>query len=76
MSIPNEKRTKTRALAADIQIPYLGFGTYLIANDADRIRENADVFGFDIDDEDMAAIAKMDRGDGVAWPMGDPTKAP
>jgi 2,5-diketo-D-gluconate reductase A len=41
----------------------------------DRIRENADVFGFDIDDEDMAAIAKMDRGDGVAWPMGDPTKA-
>jgi 2,5-diketo-D-gluconate reductase A len=42
----------------------------------DRIRQNADVFGFDIDDEDMAAIAKMDRGDGVAWPMGDPTKAP
>jgi 2,5-diketo-D-gluconate reductase A len=42
----------------------------------DRIRENGDVFGFDIDDEDMAAIAKMDRGDGVAWAMGDPTKAP
>jgi 2,5-diketo-D-gluconate reductase A len=42
----------------------------------DRIRENADVFGFDIDDEDMAAIAKMDRGDGVAWAIGDPTKAP
>ena len=42
----------------------------------DRIRKNADIFGFDIDDEDMAAIEKMDRGDGVAWPMGDPTKAP
>jgi 2,5-diketo-D-gluconate reductase A len=42
----------------------------------DRIRENASVFGFDIDGEDMAAIAKMDRGDGVAWSMGDPTKAP
>jgi 2,5-diketo-D-gluconate reductase A len=42
----------------------------------DRIRKNADVFGFDLDDEDMAAIAKMDRGDGVAWAMGDPTKAP
>jgi 2,5-diketo-D-gluconate reductase A len=42
----------------------------------DRIRKNADIFGFDIDDEDMAAIAKMDRGDGVAWAMGDPTKAP
>jgi 2,5-diketo-D-gluconate reductase A len=42
----------------------------------DRIRKNADIFGFDIDDEDMAAIETMDRGDGVAWAMGDPTKAP
>jgi hypothetical protein len=24
---------KTRTLAADAEIPYLGFGTYLIAND-------------------------------------------
>jgi 2,5-diketo-D-gluconate reductase A len=42
----------------------------------DRIRRNSDIFGFNIDDEDMAAIEKMDRGDGVAWAMGDPTKAP
>jgi len=42
----------------------------------DRIRENADVFGFDIDDGDMAAIETMDRGDGVAWATGDPMKAP
>lgn len=42
----------------------------------DRIRQNADIFSFTIDDEDMAAIEKMDRGDGVAWAMGDPTKAP
>jgi 2,5-diketo-D-gluconate reductase A len=42
----------------------------------DRIRQNADIFGFNVDGEDMAAIEKMDRGDGVAWPMGDPTKAP
>lgn len=42
----------------------------------DRIRKNADIFGFDIDAPDMAAIEKMDRGDGVAWAMGDPTKAP
>lgn len=42
----------------------------------DRIRENADVFGFTIDEDDMAAIEKMDRGDGVAWSVGDPTKAP
>jgi len=43
---------------------------------ADRIRKNADIFGFDIDDQDMAAIEKMDRGDGLAWAMGDPTKVP
>jgi 2,5-diketo-D-gluconate reductase A len=41
-----------------------------------RIRMNADVFGFSVDGEDMAAIEKLDRGDGVAWAMGDPTKAP
>jgi 2,5-diketo-D-gluconate reductase A len=41
----------------------------------DRIRKNADLFGFNLDDEDMAAIEKMDRGDGVAWAIGDPTKA-
>jgi 2,5-diketo-D-gluconate reductase A len=41
----------------------------------ERIRKNADIFGFNIDDEDMAAIEKMDRGDGVAWAGGDPTKA-
>ncbi len=41
-----------------------------------RIRQNADLFGFELDDQDMAAIEGMDRGDGVAWAMGDPTKAP
>jgi 2,5-diketo-D-gluconate reductase A len=41
----------------------------------DRIRKNADLFSFAIDEEDMTAIGTMDRGDGVAWAMGDPTKA-
>jgi 2,5-diketo-D-gluconate reductase A len=40
----------------------------------ERMRQNADVFSFRIDDEDMRAIATMDRGGGVAWPMGDPTQ--
>ena len=40
----------------------------------DRMRTNADVFGFDIDEADMAAIARMDRGDGVAWAEGDPMR--
>jgi 2,5-diketo-D-gluconate reductase A len=41
-----------------------------------RIRENADVFSFEIDAADMAELGKLDRGDGVAWAVGDPTKAP
>ena len=45
------------------------------STNADRIRKNADIFGFKLDDEDMAAIEKMDRGEGVAWAMGDPTMA-
>jgi len=36
--------------------------------------QNADTFSFSITSEDMAAIAQMDRGDGVAWSVGDPTK--
>jgi 2,5-diketo-D-gluconate reductase A len=46
------------------------------STDPERIRANADIFGFEIDDEDMGAIEKLDRGDGVAWATGDPTKAP
>ncbi|MCP4613202.1 MAG: aldo/keto reductase [Planctomycetes bacterium] len=44
------------------------------STNAERIRQNIDLFGFEIDGEDMAAIAKMDRGAGVAWSTGDPTK--
>jgi 2,5-diketo-D-gluconate reductase A len=40
----------------------------------ERMRQNADVFSFTLDDADMAAIATMDRGDGVAWSVGDPTR--
>lgn len=40
----------------------------------ERIRQNIQLFGFEIDDEDMAVIATLDRGDGVAWSVGDPTK--
>ncbi len=42
----------------------------------ERLRQNADVFSFSIDVPDMAALDKLDRGDGVAWPVGDPIKAP
>lgn len=41
----------------------------------ERMRQNADLFSFAIDEADMSAIAAMDRGGGVAWSVGDPTKA-
>ncbi len=40
----------------------------------DRMRQNLDLFSFSIDDADMARMATMDRGDGVAWASGDPSK--
>lgn len=41
----------------------------------DRMRQNLDLAGFEIDAADMAQMATMDRGDGVAWATGDPSKA-
>ena len=38
----------------------------------ERMRQNLDLDGFRIDDADMAAMAAMDRGDGLAWTIGDP----
>ena len=42
----------------------------------DRIRQNINVFSFEIDNEDMEAIANMDRGAGIAWASGDPIQVP
>jgi len=39
----------------------------------ERIRENADVFGFSLDEEDMAALDGLDEGYRTAW---DPTGVP
>jgi 2,5-diketo-D-gluconate reductase A len=39
----------------------------------ERMRQNIDLAGFSIDDEDMAYIRTMDRGAGIAWSEGDPT---
>ena len=41
------------------------------SSDENRIRENFDL-SFLIDDNDMKEISTMDKGDGVAWPNGDP----
>lgn len=39
----------------------------------ERMKQNIDLEGFEIDETDMAAIRKMDRGQGVAWATGDPS---
>ncbi len=52
-----------------------GYAVLPKSTNAERLRQNADIFSFTIDADDMAAIAKMDRGDGVAWSVGDPTRA-
>ena len=50
-----------------------GYAVLPKSTNPERIRRNADLFSFALDDEDMNAIAGMDRGAGVAWPIGDPT---
>jgi diketogulonate reductase-like aldo/keto reductase len=39
----------------------------------ERIKENADVFGFALDAEDLAALDALDEGYRTSW---DPTDAP
>lgn len=49
-----------------------GFAVLPKSLNPERMRQNIDLFGFEIDAADMALIEKMDRGDGVAWATGDP----
>ncbi len=51
-----------------------GYAILPKSTNVERIRKNIDLFAFEIDAEDMAAIEIMDRGDGVAWAIGDPTR--
>ena len=49
----------------------MGFVILPKSSDKNRIRENFDL-SFQIDDSDMKEISTMDKGDGIAWPNGDP----
>ncbi|HCI5642094.1 TPA: aldo/keto reductase [Klebsiella quasipneumoniae subsp. similipneumoniae] len=40
----------------------------------ERMRQNLDLGGFTISEEDMEYILTLDRGDGIAWSVGDPTQ--
>ena len=52
-----------------------GFAVLPKSTSAERVRQNLDLFSFEIDAMDMAAIEQMDRGGGVAWAAGDPMSA-
>lgn len=51
-----------------------GFVILPKSSDTKRIKENFEL-NFDIDQSDMDFISGMERGDGVAWPGGDPCNA-
>tara|TARA_B100000945_G_C20385345_1_gene599427 strand:- start:739 stop:1638 length:900 start_codon:yes stop_codon:yes gene_type:complete len=51
-----------------------GFVILPKSSDPKRIKENFEL-NFDIDKSDMDMISSMERGDGVAWPGGDPCNA-
>lgn len=49
-----------------------GFPVLPKSMNPDRMRQNLDLFSFEISEDDMARLATLDRGDGVAWAIGDP----
>ena len=51
-----------------------GFAVLPKSLNPDRMRQNLDLFSFVIDEDDMARMATLDRGEGVAWATGDPSR--
>ena len=52
-----------------------GFAVLPKSMNADRMRLNIDLSGFEIDAADLALIKTMDRSHGDAWASGDPSLA-
>jgi len=51
-----------------------GYGILPKSMNEKRIKSNIDLFNFRIKEEDMKTMDSLDRGDGLAWQFGDPTK--
>ncbi len=51
-----------------------GFPVIPKSTHAERMQQNLDIFSFEIDAEDMAEIATMNRDQSVAWAVGDPSQ--
>lgn len=52
-----------------------GFHVLPKSTNPERLRQNADIFSFELDAHDMALIATMDRDEALAWSVGDPTRS-
>ena len=52
-----------------------GYAVLPKSKNRERMKQNLDLFSFSIDEADMAGIQTMDRGEGIAWAGGDPSKA-
>ncbi len=52
-----------------------GFAVLPKSLSPERMKQNIDLDGFEIDEGDMALMRAMDRGQGVAWATGDPSAA-
>jgi 2,5-diketo-D-gluconate reductase A len=80
---------QTLRLNADTDMPYVGFGTYLVPADQtlEAVRtaislgyRHIDTAEFYHSEEAVgegirAGMHRLDRGDGLAWSVGDPTRA-
>jgi 2,5-diketo-D-gluconate reductase A len=71
--------TKYRVSEAQVLLRWAvqkGFAVLPKSTNPERMRQNRALFSFALDAGDMTSIADMNRGDGVAWSVGDPTKNP
>ncbi len=50
-----------------------GYAVLPKSTNPQRMAQNLDLFSFALTTAELAEIATMDRGGGVAWPVGDPT---
>lgn len=51
-----------------------GYAVIPKSTNPERMRANLDLFSFELDADEMAVMAGLDRGDGVAWQTGDPSR--
>lgn len=51
-----------------------GFAVLPKSLNPERMRQNIDFGGLEISEEDMQFIHTLDRGNGIAWSVGDPTQ--